>query len=354
MNGRIPWDAMEALRRTPVVGLDWGSFLALAPSVKGQLGRGLILEKATEPGRTEVAKVGVWNKVERMAAGKPKQEEDQQKVVEVSSIQTSALQTEDMGFLYGDAIPEPSGPITNFYTEGRVTNQVQGILRTFRIPKVLIDGGAVVNLMSEAVVLRLGLPCEANDDVIIRTATNELHPMLKRARFNIEIAGVLASIRVYILDQALAYSLILGRRWMQQVRAIGDYRTHSYVIFDQGNKPHVVPVSTGNDARVQPQFPEVLLNPKKTREQMDFTDAEYEELALGRGRMDALLNQVIQEAEEEIDEWDGEEATDDGEESEETDQEERENLNHADQEEPEVLYLSKGFIPTMAGKGWRY
>ena len=116
----------------------------------------------------------------------------------------------------------------------------------------------------------------------------------------------------------------------------------------------MVPVSTGNDAKVQPQFPQVLLNPKKTQEHMDFTDAEYKELALGRGRMDALLNQVIQEAEEEVEEWDGEEAIDDGEESEETDQEEWENLNCADQEGSEVLYLSKGFIPTMAGKGWRY
>lgn len=144
MNGRIPWDAMEALRRTPVVGLDWGSFLALAPSVKGQLGRGLILEKTRGPGQGEVAKLEVQ---------KLRQRRDQQNVVEVSSIQASPCQTEDMGFLYGDAIPEPSGPITNFYTEGKVTNQVQGILKTFRIPKVLIDGGAVINLMSEAVVL---------------------------------------------------------------------------------------------------------------------------------------------------------------------------------------------------------
>ena len=333
MNGRIPWDAMEALRRTPVVGLDWGCFLALAPSVKGQLGRGLILEKVAEPGQTEVAKIEVQ---------KAKGGGDPRRVAEVSSIQASPDLTEDMGFLYGDAIPEPSGPITNFYTEGRVTNQVRGILRTFRIPKVLIDGGAVVNLMSEAVVLQLGLPCEANDDVVICTATNELHPVLKRARFNIEIAGVLASIRVYVLDQALAYSLILGRRWMQQVQAIGDYRTHSYVIFDQRNQPHVVPVATGNDLRGPSQLPEVLLNPKKPRDQMDLTDAEYEELALGKGRMDALLNQVIQEADEEVEEWDGEEETDDEDETEEGTQEE------------EVLCMNKGFVPTVAGKGWRY
>ena len=35
MNSRIPWDAIEALRQTPVVGLDWGSFLTFTPSVKG-------------------------------------------------------------------------------------------------------------------------------------------------------------------------------------------------------------------------------------------------------------------------------------------------------------------------------
>ena len=89
---------------------------------------------------------------------------------------------------------------------------------------------------------------------------------------------------------------------MQQVQAIGDYRTHSYVIFDQRNQLHVVPVAIGNDHRVPPQFPEVLLNPKKTRDQMDLTDAEYEELAMGKGQMDALLNQVIQEADEEVEE----------------------------------------------------
>ena len=97
----------------------------------------------------------------------------------MSSLQASPNLTEDMGFLYRDTIPKPNSPIMNFYTEGWVTNQVQGILRMFHISKVFIDGGVVINLMSEVVVLRLGLPCEANDNVVIHTATNELHLMFK-------------------------------------------------------------------------------------------------------------------------------------------------------------------------------
>lgn len=181
MQGRLPWDALEALRKTPVVGLDWGSFLSLAPSVKADMCKGLVLVK---PGPVQFR--GASN-VEIQSATRPNME-----VVEAAAIQKINLNDMNMGFLYGNAIPEPVGPILNFYSVGTVTNQVQGQLRAFRIPKVLIDGGAVVNLMPESVVRKLGLPYEDNDDIIIRTATNKLHPVLKRTHFNIDVGGVLA------------------------------------------------------------------------------------------------------------------------------------------------------------------
>ena len=83
------------------------------------------------------------------------------------------------------------------------------------------------------------------------------------------------------------------RRTPEQVQVIGDYRTHSYVIFNQWNQPHVGPGSTRNDFRVQPQFLEVLPNPRKIWDQMDFIDAEDEKKGIGgwkkkRGEMQNL------------------------------------------------------------------
>lgn len=339
MSGTIPWDALEALRKTPVVGLDWGSFLALAPSVKADLCKGLVLVKAPQAAQATPVSAQV-NAVSQISMGK---KDTKSKKVEVCQLGINQQRNDDMGFLYGNAVPEPVGPITNFYTTGIITNQSQGNLRAFRIPKVLIDGGAVVNLMPESVVARLGLPCEPNDDIVIRTATNELHPVLRRTHFNIAVGGVLASIRAYVIDQSLSYSLILGRRWMQQVRAIGDYRTHSYIIFDQFDQPHRVPVATGKEDLKEeqslPSFPDIMPNPMKSRNQMDLTDAEYEELLMGRGRMDALLNQIIREAEEEIEQWDADEEEDD---SANSDNEKLAQVN--------ALYTR----PTMVGKGRKY
>lgn len=317
--------------------------MALAPSVKAKLGKGLILEKIADDTASPIT---------TNLAPKPAGTE------KVAAVDVFSVGGNNHGFLYGDAIPEPLGPITNFYTMGTVVNQVDGILRIFQIPKVLVDGGDVVNFIPDSVVTRLGLPCEENDDVVIRTATNELYPVVKRTQFNINIAGVLASIKAYVINHSLSYSLILGRRWLQQVRAIGDYTTHTYVIFDQNDKPHCVPVSEyeGNE------IPEVsnplytVPNPDKAREQMDLTDMEYEALVLGREQMDALLNQVIREAHEEILEWGEEDAESSEEETSEIGEDEDEEGGVlSEEEEPVPLRTSFGKAQViLAGKGSRY
>lgn len=214
---------MASLRNTPVTGLNWGNMLALAPSVKAKLGKGLILEKvpSTPVGSSTAGSCGGMaasesNIAEILALDQGENERDEDET--------------DKGFLYGEAIPEPQGPVANFYTTGTITCQDSGRLRVFRIPKVLVDGGAVVNLIPDSVVSRLGLPCIDNDDVVIRTATNELYLIRKRTQFNTNITGVLASVKAYVIACTLSYSLILGRRWMQQVRAMGNYTTHTCYI----------------------------------------------------------------------------------------------------------------------------
>ena len=62
----------------------------------------------------------------------------------------------------------------------------------YRIGKILIDSGAVVNLMPERVAKRLGLILQENDDIVIRTAINEICSIRYCAYFYIDIADAVA------------------------------------------------------------------------------------------------------------------------------------------------------------------
>ena len=115
-----------------------------------------------------------------------------------------------------DILPEPSARIFNFHTTGSTV--VRGA--SYKIERILIDGGAVVNLMPEAAARRIGLDLVPNNDILIRTATNELRPVKYYTRLDIKIAGVIASVKVYVIDIPQSYSLLLGRGWLYQVRAI--------------------------------------------------------------------------------------------------------------------------------------
>ena len=71
-----------------------------------------------------------------------------------------------------------------------------------------------MNLMPEEVARKLKLPLTDNSDILIRTATNEIRCVKYCTRFNVQIAGVTASITVHVLDIPQSYSLLLGRRWL--------------------------------------------------------------------------------------------------------------------------------------------
>lgn len=329
MHGVTPWDPLESLKNTPVVGLNWGNLISLAPKVKATVCKGMVMEKYTP-------------------------------IIDVAMVDTipSFLKTpsvtvinDNQGFTYGDAIPEPAGIIINFYTVGFIRKQSMGDVRLFRVPRILIDGGAVVNMMPEAIADKLGLPTEFDDDCVIRTATNEIKRITKCAKFHIEIAGVLAAVKVYLVDIPQSYSILLGRRWLQQVRAMGDYRLHSYVIFDQYDKHHEVPQMCLDALQLEEAInyppPEVMLNNGKSRDQMNLTDVEYEELALGKQQMNALLEQLIAEAKEEERLWE-EDVEDDEEE------EDMEILGDSEGEDHLPWIRDEYRIPKMTGKGGKY
>jgi len=97
-----------------VTGLNWGSFFDLAPSVKRDICRQLVQERTSTQGKGK-------------GKGKKVTIEEAQDEQEVSAVATDP----DLG------------DIANFFTKGVVRTE-QG---SYRISRILVDAGSVVNLM---------------------------------------------------------------------------------------------------------------------------------------------------------------------------------------------------------------
>ena len=145
--------------------------------------------------------------------------------------------------------------------------------------------------MPEGVAKKLNLELIKNTDIVIRTAMSEIHPVRHCVKFNVEIAGVIAQVTAYVLDIPQSYCLLLGRRWLYQVRAVGDYEKQTYVIYDaKGYSCNVIPAGESRDTS-----PEVMANPNVS-DYSGLSDQEKDELDIGQARMQELIDKVIADA----------------------------------------------------------
>ena len=161
----------------------------------------------------------------------------------------------------------------------------------------MLDGGAVVNLMPHGVAARLDLHLMRNDDLKIRTAIGEVVPISYYVIFDVRIAGVMATIRAYVVPAVTSYMLLLGRRWLQQVRATGDYEKETYVIRDLAGNEREVPRSTFDHEAVKADMFRVEVNEEKVISELELTQDEiddFEEYYIRQG--DAYLHEVMQQS----------------------------------------------------------
>ncbi|KAI5803958.1 hypothetical protein DFH27DRAFT_524415 [Peziza echinospora] len=303
MKGEEKWDYVKALRETPVT-LNWGTLMELAPDITGGIAWSLVRERGNRKQKVnerrerteEVQVVDVCN-VERGDQGR-----DKRKGIEWVSGLADKLDGIKI-------IQEPTELVVNFYTEGDVyvTNWVNGIRheRLFRLSRILIDGGSVVNLIPLEAAKKMGLMLQPSNDLRIRTATNEIKQIDFSCQVILKISGVTCSIRAYCIPQRVNYNMLLGRRWLQQCKAKGDYLKHSYVIYDAKGEGHEVSNEKTKYSHNRPEMSEIILNPEKScREEFNLADEEYTELKMGPvERTNAILARVMkQSAAESIDE----------------------------------------------------
>ena len=122
-------------------------------------------------------------------------------------------------------------PCTNFFmTETLTVNRKQ-----FKIKKVIIDAGSVVNLSSIEVLEKIGVALFPVYNLTIRTATSPVTEIEYYSDVEIEVSGVHTLIHVYAIPRefSLAYGILISRHWLQNVRGQGNYERDTYVIANE-------------------------------------------------------------------------------------------------------------------------
>ena len=240
MENEPEWDYVKAIRDLRV-DISIGQLMTVSPITRAAFAYGVIIPAAPK----KKGKKGV-----RLTA----RVQDSQAATRVSISAPEAL-------------PEPTEEIHNFHTSGQVNGRT--------LQDVLIDGGSVVNLIPDRVARELRVIYRQNSDLQIRMATGDIWPIHYYALFEVTIAGVTAQVRAYIIAKSTTYTLLLGRRWLKQVKAKGDYKMNTYEI--EGNDGIRRMIPEGIRAGPQNRVLEVEINPEKRKEDLMLPKEELEE-----------------------------------------------------------------------------
>ena len=97
---------------------------------------------------------------------------------------------------------------------------------------VLVDGGAILDLISQEAAERLNMEKHIVKGLGMRLADDSLVRLDYYVWADIIVAGVVARIKAYIVPVSVTYKVLLSRRWLKRVRGI-EYH-ESNVLFIQG------------------------------------------------------------------------------------------------------------------------
>lgn len=163
----------------------------------------------------------------------------------------------------------------------------------------------VVNFNTEYVADRLGLiRHDAPKGLRIRTATSSTTPIRKFVIFDLNVASVAAEVRAYIVPSPAipSYRLLLWRRWMQMVRAVGWYGKDRYAIMTADNKIHELEVGPNTAQPGSLTIPAIVIDQEisiNDKTELEAThpglveDLQYDDIT------DLILYQVIRDSDDE-------------------------------------------------------
>ena len=181
--------SVDSFLDVPVTMPIW-QLLDRSPQVRAQLARAMASLKPTRRGRRQVtAAVPISKDV-------PPQ------------IDTEAHEEEDVVCLY-----------------------IEAWIGSKRVGKTLADTGAVVELINPRLVESLRLQVyEMDEQWTLQLANDDLARVQRYVWALVNVAGVVAMVRAFILGMGDIYDLLLSKRWMRRVRAIEDHGNSTLVI----------------------------------------------------------------------------------------------------------------------------
>ena len=100
---------------------------------------------------------------------------------------------------------------------------IEVLVHSHKIKRVLIDGGAGLNICTLKLVLALGFSEDAVDPkkkIIIRAYDEEERSSKGYVILPISVGPVVRDVPCQILDMDLAYNILLGRPWIHSMQAV--------------------------------------------------------------------------------------------------------------------------------------
>ena len=121
-----------------------------------------------------------------------------------------------------EAAPGTDENIECLYIEAWVGN--------FKIPEMLVDAGAMLDLISTPLVTKLQLPRYPVTGLGMRLADDHLVVLRNYVWVDVIVAGILARVKAYEVAVSQTYHLLLSRRWLKRVRAVEYHDTRTLYI----------------------------------------------------------------------------------------------------------------------------
>ena len=137
------------------------------------------------------------------------------------------------------------------------------------LQRALIDGGAVIELAPKRTPRTLGLTIfQSETPLPVRMANQEIHEIKEYCFMDVNVCGVVARCKVYLVEGTAGYDLLLSRSWMSRVKCVHDHG-NNYVTIQVATTPIVI-----HGRSETPK--DISLLPEAQLVQQESSDSEYD------------------------------------------------------------------------------
>ena len=88
----------------------------------------------------------------------------------------------------------------------------------------------MIDLVAKDVVDQLGLERHPVNDLGMRLADDSLVPLESYVWLDVNVEGVVARVRAYVMPVTVTYKILLSRRWLKRIKGVEHHATNTLII----------------------------------------------------------------------------------------------------------------------------